>query len=257
MNTYSTQELSKKIRHESGSWSEAHVVTLMDKYRVFNGPTYDKRGFIQARRTGGISTFGVDLGWKDKATCRFTEMFYRMILNDCKTILTGNDIEENNDLLLSYLKNKNKNNESKKVDVMDFGKELEIMLAKAKDYDVLVEKLKITETELEKEIQNREELELTIRDLKQQVGELMDEKKQLNSLQKDMAGTEYQQIMASLGKFKNDLNQLFSDNFEIQKQAKALQTQINALDNRRNNLAAGLSSIYKESKKLNLNSFDK
>ena len=155
---------------------------------------------------------------------------------------------------LSYLKNKK--NEPVKESEMGFEKELEIMIAKAKDYDAMAEQLKKTEAELEKEIQNREELELTIRDLKSQVGQLMDEKKQLTSLQKDMSGTEYQQIMASLGKFKNDLNLLCSDNFEIQKQAKVLQTQINALESRRNSLATGLGAIYKEAKKLNLNSFN-
>ena len=85
----------------------------------------------------------------------------------------------------------------------------------------------------------------------------MDEKKQLNSLQKDMAGTEYQQIMSDLGKYKNELNQMSSENFEIQKKMKSLQTQINALDNRRSNIASGLTAIYKEAKKLNLSSFDK
>ena len=156
---------------------------------------------------------------------------------------------------LSYLKNKN--NESIKGYVMGFEKELEMMIAKAKDYDAMAEQVKKTEAELEKMIQNKDELELTIRDLKSQVGQLMDEKKQLTSMQKDMSGTEYQQIMASLGKFKNDLNQLCSDNFEIQKQAKALQTRINALDDRRSNLSAGLAAIYKEAKKLNLGGFDK
>ena len=255
MNTYSTKELATKIRQESKFWTEAQVTTLMDQYQVFNNPTYDKRGFIQYQMTGGVSTFGVDQGWKDRVTCRFTEKFYTMILDDCRRILTGTDVKENNDRLLSFLKNKK--NEQEKESVMDFGKELEIMLAKAKDYDALVEKLKATETELEKEIQNREELELNIQDLQKQVGQLMDEKKQLNSLQKDMAGTEYQQIMSDLGKYKNELYQMSSENFEIQKKMKSLQTQINALDNRRSNIASGLAAIYKEAKKLNLSSFDK
>ena len=256
MNVYSTREIAIKIAKQSESWTEAQVNTLMDQYRVFNEPKYDNRGFVKASTTGGINTFGVDQGWKDKATCRFTEKFYTMVLNDCRTILTGTSIEDNNQRLQSYLETK-KNEPVKETTVMDFGKELELMLAKAKDYDAMTEQVKKTEAELEKEIQNREELELTIRDLKKQVGELMDEKKQLTSLQKDMSGTEYQQIMTSLGKFKNDLNQLCSDNFEIQKQAKALQARINALDDRRSNLSAGLSAIYKEAKKLNLGGFDK
>ena len=255
MHTYSTRELSTRIAKQSEYWTEAQVNTLMNQYQVFNEPKYDNRGFVKASTTGGVNAFGVDQGWKDKATCRFTEKFHDLILRDCREILTGTSIEDNNQRLQSYLETKKKG-PVKGAAVMDFGKELELMLAKAKDYEVMAEQLKKTEAELEKEIQNREELELTIRDLKSQVGQLMDEKKQLTSLQKDMSGTEYQQIMASLGKFKNDLNLLCSDNFEIQKQAKALQTQINALENRRNSLAAGLGAIYKEAKKLNLNSFN-
>lgn len=256
MNEYSTREIAVKIARQSEYWTEAHVNTLMDQYRVFNEPKYDNRGFVKASTTGGVNTFGVDQGWKDKATCRFTEKFFAMVLNDCRTILTGNTIEDNNQRLLAYLKNK-KNEPVKEAAVMDFGKELELMLAKAKDYDAMAEQVKKTEAELEKEIQNREELELTIRDLKNQVVQLMDEKKQLTCMQKNMSGTEYQQIMTSLGKFKTELDHLFTDNFEIQKQAKTLQTQINALDNRRNNLAAGLGAIYKEAKKLNLGGFEK
>ena len=189
MNTYSTRELSTTIAKQSEYWTEAQVNTLMNQYQVLNEPKYDNRGFVKASTTGGVNAFGVDQGWKDKATCRFTEKFHDLILRDCREILTGTDIEDNNQRLLSYLKNK-KNESVKEAAAMDFGKELELMLAKAKDYDVMADRVKKTEAELEKEIQNREELELTIRDLKSQVGQLMDEKNPLPSLQKDMSVSE-------------------------------------------------------------------
>ena len=253
MATYSTAEAAAWIRSQSDTWTEAQIVSLMDVYGVFSGPTYDNRGFILYRITGGINSYGVSLGWKEDATLRFTQTFCEMVLADARKILTGTSVRKNNEILESYLRMKKPGKETD----MDFGKELESMLSKAKEFDAMTEKLKATEAALEKEIQDREELELTISDLKKQVGQLMDEKKQINALQKDMAGADYQQIMSGLGKYKNDLNALYTDFYEIQKQVKTLQTKINALDDRRGNLAAGLAGIYKEAKKLNLNSFEK
>lgn len=171
--------------------------------------------------------------------------------------LTDDAVKEIEKIIVSKREGKEWFTQEEKRGGMDFLEEVQRLYEYKNKYESLLSENDKLTKELEAMVEKQDEYEIALKELTDTNSQLMQEKKDLGKMQEVSGSSDYQKIMENLGKYKTELNQLFSDNYEIQKQAKALQTKINALDERRNTLSAGLASIYKEAKKLNLNGFEK